>query len=104
MQEPVVGPVTSTGASDHSKRHSVADTGRPSRSTDGLVALGVPEDDVQRIYSASAKVRRTLNHQPKSEPTSADEVLALWSSTAKLKRRLVAEASAQATRPLAKES
>jgi hypothetical protein len=33
--------------------------------------------DVRRIYSTSAKVRRTLNHQPKSEPTSADEVLAL---------------------------
>ena len=32
--------------------------------------------DVRRIYSTSAGVRRTLNHQPKSEPTSADEVLA----------------------------
>lgn len=31
--------------------------------------------DVRRIYSASAKVRRTLNHQPQTEPTSADEVL-----------------------------
>ncbi|MFD5795421.1 catalase family protein [Streptomyces diastatochromogenes] len=30
---------------------------------------------VRRIYSASAKVRRTLNHQPQSEPTSADSVL-----------------------------
>lgn len=30
---------------------------------------------VRRIYSASAKVRRTLNHQPQTEPTSADEVL-----------------------------
>jgi hypothetical protein len=30
---------------------------------------------VRRIYSASAKVRRTLNHQPQREPTSADEVL-----------------------------
>jgi hypothetical protein len=32
---------------------------------------------VRRIYTASAKVRRTLNHQPLREPTSADEVLAL---------------------------
>jgi hypothetical protein len=31
--------------------------------------------DVRRIYSASAKVRRTLNHQAQTEPTSADEVL-----------------------------
>jgi hypothetical protein len=31
--------------------------------------------DVRRIYSASAKVRRLLNHQPQAEPTSADEVL-----------------------------
>jgi hypothetical protein len=31
--------------------------------------------NVRRIYSASANVRRTLNHQPQSEPTSADEVL-----------------------------
>ena len=30
---------------------------------------------VRRIYSASAKVRRTLNHQSQTEPTSADEVL-----------------------------
>jgi hypothetical protein len=30
---------------------------------------------VRRIYSASAKVRRTLNHQPQTEPGSADEVL-----------------------------
>jgi len=30
---------------------------------------------VRRIYSASAKLRRTLNHQPQSEPASADEVL-----------------------------
>jgi hypothetical protein len=30
---------------------------------------------VRRIYTASAKVRRTLNHQPQTEPTSADEVL-----------------------------
>jgi hypothetical protein len=30
---------------------------------------------VRRIYSASAKVRRTLNHQPQTEPTSADSVL-----------------------------
>jgi hypothetical protein len=30
---------------------------------------------VRRIYSASAKVRRMLNHQPQIEPTSADEVL-----------------------------
>jgi hypothetical protein len=33
--------------------------------------------DVRRVYSASAKVRRTLNHQPQGEPTSADEVLVL---------------------------
>jgi hypothetical protein len=32
--------------------------------------------DVRRIYSASAKVRRTLNHQRQTEPTSAEEVLA----------------------------
>jgi hypothetical protein len=31
---------------------------------------------VRRVYSASAKVRRTLNHQPQTEPTSADAVLA----------------------------
>jgi hypothetical protein len=31
---------------------------------------------VRRIYSASARVRRTLNHQPQTEPKSADEVLA----------------------------
>ena len=30
---------------------------------------------VRRIYSASAKVRRTLNHQPQTEPTSADSIL-----------------------------
>ena len=30
---------------------------------------------VRRIYSASAKVRRTLNHQPQTEPASAVEVL-----------------------------
>jgi len=30
---------------------------------------------VRRIYGASARVRRTLNHQPQTEPTSADEVL-----------------------------
>jgi hypothetical protein len=29
---------------------------------------------VRRIYSASAKLRRTLNHQPQTEPASADEV------------------------------
>ena len=39
--------------------------------------------DVRRIYTASAKIRRTLNHQPQTEPTSADEVLAL----PKLERR-----------------
>ena len=32
---------------------------------------------VRRIYAASAKVRRILNHQAQSEPTSADEVLTL---------------------------
>ena len=31
--------------------------------------------DVRRIYSASARVRRTLNHQPQAEPASADEVV-----------------------------
>jgi hypothetical protein len=31
---------------------------------------------VRRIYAASANVRRTLDHQPQTEPTSADEVLA----------------------------
>jgi hypothetical protein len=31
--------------------------------------------NVRRIYAASAKVRRTLNHQPQTEPTSADSVL-----------------------------
>ena len=31
---------------------------------------------VRRIYSASAKVRRTLNHQSQAEPASADEVMA----------------------------
>jgi hypothetical protein len=30
---------------------------------------------VRQIYSASAKVRRTLNHQAHTEPSSADEVL-----------------------------
>jgi hypothetical protein len=30
---------------------------------------------VRRIYSASAKMRRTINHQPQTEPASADEVL-----------------------------
>jgi hypothetical protein len=33
--------------------------------------------DVRRIYTASAKARRTLNQQPQHEPTSADEVLTL---------------------------
>ncbi len=32
---------------------------------------------VRRIYTESAKVRRTLNHQPQTEPTSADEVVPL---------------------------
>jgi hypothetical protein len=31
---------------------------------------------VRRIYSTSARVRRTINHQPQTEPTSADLVLA----------------------------
>ena len=31
--------------------------------------------NVRRIYSASAKVRRTLNHQSQTEPASADAVL-----------------------------
>ena len=31
--------------------------------------------NVRRIYSASAKVRRTFNHQSQTEPTSADSVL-----------------------------
>ena len=30
---------------------------------------------VRRIYSASAKMRRTINHQPQTEPASVDEVL-----------------------------
>jgi hypothetical protein len=30
---------------------------------------------VRRIYSASAKLRRTLNHQPHTEPANANEVL-----------------------------
>jgi hypothetical protein len=30
---------------------------------------------VRRIYGASAKVRRTLNHQRRTGPTSADQVL-----------------------------
>jgi hypothetical protein len=29
----------------------------------------------RRIYAASAKLRRTINHQPQTEPASADEVL-----------------------------
>jgi hypothetical protein len=33
--------------------------------------------DVRRVYTASARVRRTLNHQPQREPTGADEVLTL---------------------------
>lgn len=33
--------------------------------------------DVRRVYTASAKVRRALNHQPQREPTSADEVVSL---------------------------
>jgi hypothetical protein len=32
---------------------------------------------VRRIYTASAKVRRMLNHKPQTEPTSANEVLPL---------------------------
>jgi hypothetical protein len=35
--------------------------------------------DVRRIYSTSARVRRELNNQPQTEPTSADEVLPLSS-------------------------
>jgi hypothetical protein len=31
--------------------------------------------NVRRIYAASAKVRRTLNHQTQAEPTSPEEVL-----------------------------
>jgi hypothetical protein len=31
--------------------------------------------DVRRIYSQSAKMRRTLNHQPLTEPRSVSEVL-----------------------------
>ena len=33
--------------------------------------------DVRRVYTTSARVRRTLNNQPQREPTSADEVLPL---------------------------
>ena len=29
----------------------------------------------RRIYSASVRMRRTINHQPQTEPASADEVL-----------------------------
>jgi len=29
---------------------------------------------VRRIYSASARARRTFNHQPQTEPASADDV------------------------------
>jgi hypothetical protein len=35
---------------------------------------------VRRIYSASARVRRMLNHQPATEPTRAEEVLPSWRS------------------------
>jgi hypothetical protein len=42
---------------------------------------------VRRIYTASAKVRRTLNHQPQTEPTSADEVLPLPALDAPLARQ-----------------
>ena len=31
--------------------------------------------NVRRIYAASAKLRRAINHQPQREPTSAAEVL-----------------------------
>jgi hypothetical protein len=30
---------------------------------------------VRKIYSASARVRRHINHQPETEPLSPDEVL-----------------------------
>ena len=33
--------------------------------------------DVRRVYTASARVRREINHQPQREPSSADEVLPL---------------------------
>jgi hypothetical protein len=33
--------------------------------------------DVRRVYTASARIRRALNHQPQREPASADEVLPL---------------------------
>jgi hypothetical protein len=33
--------------------------------------------DVRRVYTASAKARRTLNHQPQREPTNADEIITL---------------------------
>lgn len=33
--------------------------------------------DVRRIYTTSARIRRELNNQPQTEPTSADEVLPL---------------------------
>ena len=36
--------------------------------------------DVRRIYSASAKIRRTLNHQPLREPATVDDVLTLPTS------------------------
>jgi hypothetical protein len=36
---------------------------------------------VRRIYAASAKVRRTLNHQPQTEPASAAVVMASQNQT-----------------------
>jgi hypothetical protein len=41
-----------------------------------MYAYRLVEAQKQReFYSASAKARRTLNHQPHTEPASADEVL-----------------------------
>jgi hypothetical protein len=60
--------------------------------------------DVRRIYSASARVRRTLNHQPQREPTSADEVLALPKLDGSSETPLGTGASGPATPPCARES
>jgi hypothetical protein len=38
--------------------------------------------NVRRIYAASAKVRRTINGQPQTEPTSVEAVLAETAGTA----------------------
>jgi hypothetical protein len=55
---------------------------------------------VRRIYSASAKVRRILNHQPQREPTSADEVLPLPKLNGRPEHALVADVGAARRDPL----